>query len=353
MSLNGIDISHWQSGLNLDKISFDFAVMKATEGTSFVDNCCDKFYQAAKNKGKCLGVYHYAKGKNYKSEVDWFLKNIKGYIGEAVLVLDWESQGNSVFGTSGEKTWVKNWLDYVYGKTGVRPMLYIQKSAMSKFTGIGDYGLWVAQYANSNVVNGYDPTPWNEGAYKCAMRQYTSHGRLSGYSGNLDLDKFYGDVTAWNKYAGKGNATKPSGGSTTSSSVSNKSVLTLAVEVMKGKHGNGNARKKSLGSQYEEVQEFINHIASSSASTLAAEVKAGKYGNGDTRKTVLGKRYKEVQKIINGKSSGSSATYYTVKKGDTLSEIATKYGTTYQKIASLNNIANPNKIYVGQKLRVK
>ena len=47
------------------------------------------------------------------------------------------------------------------------------------------------------------------------------------------------------------------------------------------------------------------------------------------------------------------AQYYTVKSGDTLSEIAAKYGTTYQKIAQLNGIANPNKIYVGQKLRVK
>lgn len=47
------------------------------------------------------------------------------------------------------------------------------------------------------------------------------------------------------------------------------------------------------------------------------------------------------------------AQYYTVKSGDTLSGIAAKYGTTYQKIAQFNGIANPNKIYVGQKLRVK
>lgn len=41
---------------------------------------------------------------------------------------------------------------------------------------------------------------------------------------------------------------------------------------------------------------------------------------------------------------------YTVKKGDTLSAIAKKYNTTYQKIAKDNNIKNPNLIYVGQKL---
>ena len=70
-------------------------------------------------------------------------------------------------------------------------------------------------------------------------------------------------------------------------------------------------------------------------------------------KAVLGKRYAEVQKVINGSGSGSSAVYYTVKSGDTLSKIAAKYGTTYQKIATLNGIKNPNKIYAGQKLRVK
>jgi LysM repeat protein len=43
---------------------------------------------------------------------------------------------------------------------------------------------------------------------------------------------------------------------------------------------------------------------------------------------------------------------YTVKKGDTLSKIAAKYGTTYQALAKHNNIANPSKIYPGQKIKI-
>ena len=43
---------------------------------------------------------------------------------------------------------------------------------------------------------------------------------------------------------------------------------------------------------------------------------------------------------------------YTVKSGDTLSGIALKYNTTYQKLAEYNNIANPSIIYVGQKIRI-
>lgn len=50
--------------------------------------------------------------------------------------------------------------------------------------------------------------------------------------------------------------------------------------------------------------------------------------------------------------STGSDTVYTVKAGDTLSGIAAKYGTTYQKLASYNGISNPNKIYEGQKIKI-
>ena len=43
---------------------------------------------------------------------------------------------------------------------------------------------------------------------------------------------------------------------------------------------------------------------------------------------------------------------YTVAKGDTLSKIASRYGTTYQEIAKINGILNPNVINVGQKLKI-
>lgn len=56
---------------------------------------------------------------------------------------------------------------------------------------------------------------------------------------------------------------------------------------------------------------------------------------------------------IRGLYQGSYSQYYTVKAGDTLSGIAAKYGTTYQNLASLNGITDPNKIYVGQKIKIK
>lgn len=44
---------------------------------------------------------------------------------------------------------------------------------------------------------------------------------------------------------------------------------------------------------------------------------------------------------------------YIVKSGDTLSGIASKYGTTYQELARINNISNPNLIYPGQVLKIE
>lgn len=61
----------------------------------------------------------------------------------------------------------------------------------------------------------------------------------------------------------------------------------------------------------------------------------------------------EVEPKKETKKETTTVYYYTVKKGDTLSAIAKKYGTTYKKIAEYNNIADPNVIKVGQKLKIK
>lgn len=84
---------------------------------------------------------------------------------------------------------------------------------------------------------------------------------------------------------------------------------------------------------------------------LADRVIAGYYGNGQARKNALGKRYAKVQAIVDARYA--KPVYYTVRKGDTLSGIAARYNTTWQKLKVMNNIKNANLIYVGQKIRVK
>lgn len=94
------------------------------------------------------------------------------------------------------------------------------------------------------------------------------------------------------------------------SSTGSKSIDTLAQEVINGKYGSGEARKKALGSRYEAVQKRVNEILlgkSSSSSkksntTIAKEVIAGKWGNGATRKKKLqaaGYDYNAIQKLVN------------------------------------------------------
>lgn len=235
MALNGIDVSHYQNGINLAKISADFVIMKATEATSFVDNCCDSHYQEAKGAGKLLGVYHFARGTGTgKEEADYFLKHCENYVGEAILVLDFEYTTKP---TANTVKWCKTWLDRVYGQTGVRPLIYMPHSC-TRYTNWSsvakDYGLWVARYANNNIVNGYQKDPWlgNEGTgafSTIAIHQYTSTGRLPGWGKDLDLDIAYMSKDAWKKYAWP-NSTGPSGGGQVSKEVTLKQGETLVVK---------------------------------------------------------------------------------------------------------------------------
>ena len=63
-------------------------------------------------------------------------------------------------------------------------------------------------------------------------------------------------------------------------------------------------------------------------------------------------QYDVVENVNNSVDNSKNYIEYIVKSGDTLSAIAQKYNTTYQKIAQDNNIANPNLIYPNQKLKI-
>lgn len=225
--LKGIDISKWQAGIDLSKIDTDFVICKATEGVGYTDKNCDGFYQQAKKLGKKLGVYHFARPdlrNTAIAEADWFVRETKGYHKEAMLILDWES------GNLKDVNWAKQWLDRVYEKTGVKPVIYMSASVMSSAdwssVANADYGLWVANYGSNNgtaqesVFDRYPLKYWKF----YALWQYTSTGRLSGYNGNLDLNYFNGDKEAWDKYAG---TSRSSSNNTSSSNESKKADQVL------------------------------------------------------------------------------------------------------------------------------
>ena len=283
--MNGIDISAWQgdSGIDLSKIAYDFCIVKATEGTDYKNRYFAAHCDAVLKKKKLLGAYHYANGGDVQKEADYFLAYAKKYIGKAILVLDWEAKNNPLFGVK-DLEWCLKWCSYVYQKTGIKPLIYIQKSAMDAVKKAG-YGLWVAQYPDY-VETGYQEHPWNEGKYDCSIRQYTSVGRLPGYEGNLDLNKAYISAASWNKQAGKAKKTSVS-------TTAKKSINTLAKEVLAGKWGNGTDRKSRLtkaGYDYNKVQAAVNKLIKASQmskdkiiNAVAHEVIAGKWGNGQER----------------------------------------------------------------------
>lgn len=104
--------------------------------------------------------------------------------------------------------------------------------------------------------------------------------------------------------------------------------------------------------QYDKAS-FVNN--SPNIEQLAKDVINGKYGNGEERKQKLGDLYTEVQKRVNEILRGNTEKQeiYIVKKGDCLCNIAKKFKTTVNKIATDNGITNIDLIYVGQKLIIK
>lgn len=344
MALNGIDIASYQAGLDFSKVPCDFAIIKATQGTGYINPDCVRAVEQAMSLGKGVGVYHYISGGNAVAEADFFINSILNWIGKVMICLDWELDQNSAWG---DESYLEQVINQVIARTGVPPMIYAPASRYNEVAPVANRnncGLWIAQYADMNPT-GYQNTPWNEGAYTCAIRQYSGSGRLNGWNGDLDLDKFYGSLDDFRKYYGS-SSSAPSKPSTSGPS---GTTLQLATWTMEGLYGNGADRKKNLGSRYDEVQNFINHIASADVNTLVDEVYAGMYGDGLTRQTVLGSRYDEVQGAINA----NSAQYYTVQSGDYLGKIAIQFGTTVDQLVAWNNIANPDLIYAGQTIRVK
>lgn len=200
MILQGIDISHHNKSLIRsygpewlrEKAEEGFVIMKATEGQtwmdpmypSYVDMIGPEHILARKNQ---VGFYHYARPENNtpQEEVDNFLGAVSDHIGTGLLALDVEGRALECPNV-GE--WVFEWLKLVKRKTGVKPVIYCQRSALPKFelAASGDFGLWLASWTKSKPSK---IAPWPF----MALWQYKGVG--------LDEDYFFGSPEQWRKYA--------------------------------------------------------------------------------------------------------------------------------------------------------
>lgn len=199
MSLQGVDLSSYQSSLNsVTDLPIDFAIMRATFGTQFVDDQCDRFVQQCIHGNLKWGVYHFITGEN--GEIQYYLKNIQGYLHHGLICLDWESDNNSQWGNL---NYLEDCVRTVQQSTGINPVIYTMASAYDSVQPLAsrlNCGLWVAQYANMSLT-GQQTNPWNSNKYNMILFQYASTGRLNGYSGNLDLDQCYLTRDQWDQYA--------------------------------------------------------------------------------------------------------------------------------------------------------
>lgn len=298
MALKFIDISNWQAGLDVASVvrsgGLGGVIVKATEGLGFVDRSCDGFVQQCRAAGAPFGFYHFARNNDAAAEAEFFRESTRGYERAGIPVLDWEADQSVA--------WVNRFVERYHDLTGVWPWVYANAWRFNQGTVNTNCGRWVAGYPKNGITDidyGLSrdcPYKVNNGLV-CAW-QFSSSVRIAGYGGGLDGDVFYGDASAWARYADPDGSdaipADPAG------DAPEGSTLDLAVGVMQGRYGNGDARRQALGDRYQEVQDFINHVNQASAQTLADEVWQGRYGNGDTRRTVLGARYDEVMAIVNG-----------------------------------------------------
>lgn len=313
MSYFGIDVSKHNGSIDWGKVAkeVDFAIIRigwiGNKNNHTVDTKWETNYKNAKAAGVKVGVYVY----NYcnsestaKAGAEWALKQLDGKSLDLPVYIDMEDSSIASLGKSKLTAIVKAFNGVIEG-AGLWAGVYANKNWYDNYLedGIEDrYTSWIAHYTSgTDKYNG-----------EFDMWQNSSTGKIDGISGNVDTNYMYRDLFS----AVKGNS---SSGSSSFDTTSKKSTSEIAKEVIEGKWGNGDDRKKKLeaaGYDYETVQA-------------------------------------EVNKQLGTSSSNSSAVTYTVKRGDTLTAIAKKYGTTVSKIVSDNNIKNANLIYVGQKLTIK
>ena len=165
-------------------------------------------------------------------------------------------------------------------------------------------------------VSGYNRRNWTKHgklpyvSYTGASEQPSKPTQPSGTAGKLkvgDIVEFTGNTHYANAGAAKGSPCKPGRAKVTAT--------------FNGKHPYHLIAENSGGST---VYGWVN----------ASDIKGTTQTSSDQKPTA------------------AKETVYIVVNGDTLSKIASKYGTTYQKLAEYNGIANPNVISVGQKIRI-
>lgn len=318
MRLFGIDISVWQKDINLSQAKAEgvnFTIIRGAYGNK-KDTAFETLYQRAKANGLGVGVYWWTRAVNEaqaSEEAQILIDNVlRGKQFEYPIYID-----------------VEDSLLQNLGKAKVDAIITSALTTLEK----ADY--YAGFYMNRNWYNNYCNGSSLAQRFTCWLAQWSS-AEVTGFP----MWQFGGETNyiRTNKVAGM--------------TCDQDYCYVDFPSIIK--NGGFNGYGKGTPSQPVNPTPIQK-----SNEELANEVIAGQWGNGDDRRnrlTQAGYNYDAVQSIVNqklGVNRPSSQTVYTVRAGDTLSGIAKRYGTTYQRLAQVNNIANPNLIYVGQKIVIK
>ena len=200
--LRGVDVSGYQalgasySHPNVETAysGSDFVIAKATQGTQPMNRYMTAQLQRALADGKLIGVYHYAEGGSPVAEADAFVACVSSYIGKALLCLDWENGDNDAWGST---VWARQFVDRVYAKTGIYPVVYTYPAGRSQVASCADVSrLWIAGYPDNRFSWDLPAMIYNTGAWSdWTIWQYSSAG------GTVDLDVAKLTYAEWEQLA--------------------------------------------------------------------------------------------------------------------------------------------------------
>lgn len=251
MSYKGIDVSHYDGNIDWIKVKehIDFAILRlgwiGNNNNHTLDTKFETYYNACKSTGIPIGIYVY----NYcnsedtvKSGAEWTVNQLKDKGIDLPIYIDMEDRSIENLGKD-KLTSICIAFNTVIENAGYWAGVYANlnwyTNYLNKDTIKARYTTWVAHYGISQdrYVGQYD------------MLQYSDTGKISGISGNVDMDIMYRDLINEIKESNTG--------------TDRKTVEELAREVIAGKWGNGEERKIKLtnaGYDYSAVQAKVNEI---------------------------------------------------------------------------------------------
>ena len=318
----GIDVSEWQGYINYENVKRDgieIVYIKASQGSNITDPYFKTNYNNAKANGLKVGLYHFLTARTVeeaREEAEHFSSVISGTSPDCKLAMDFEELGDLSRKEINDISLA--FLERVEELTKKELIIYSDESnAVNTFSRelAQRYPLWIAEYGVSRPSRTGNWSDWTG-------FQYSDTGRISGINGYVDRDLFKDEILL--------------------SSDSNQSIKTKENT------------KDTIITYTVRRGDTLSEIARRYGTTVTQI--AGLNGIRDRDLIYVGERLRidvtrsldEVQKTVHE----TGHRIYTVKRGDTLSEIAREFDTTVNSITRLNDINNVNLIFAGERLRI-